>query len=1527
MLKSVKLNYNKLEKIPAVLTEFRKLTNLELGGCLLTEVGPTIAKLRAIKSLDLSGNKIATVHGAIAEQQTMTYLNLENNYLTQLPSEMGTMVNLEILDLSNNRLTSLPDSFGGMTKLRNLEVNSNELVSMPPTMGHLRNLKDLDCRYNNFEEPGKSKSEGPVDAFLEFLRDEEQRIKQEEIERLKPVPTMNGIYTEYRMKIESKGQNAGNGGPSDPTDDRPYLRAGHSLTWGSNHLFIFGGALLHQSRKVNDLFVTNLDRMVWSKVDPSGERPVERDGHAAVFDPKRKRLLVFGGRSITKKRLNDLFAYDMETNKWSRLDPTGDTPAPRESASMVLVNDHTAMLFGGKGGGGRFNDAQFLDLTTPNCVWSQPIVSGSAPGPRQDSGLCAAEGKVYVHAGRDNFVRDDLYELDISDPKNMVWSAIPTSGRAPPACYGHEMTFLNGMVYTYGGFDELGGNLKRSFRLEFEPTAGGDDSTPGGSKRLAGTGGRASVPKEALKPEWSEMDPELSFNENRCAVISPSHSLHCLQVGSMALGLTTNVAPEHSFWDAFKCGDMADFKVKKLKMEDLAPVNGKKMRVEHTTISKAKDLVEIKALRTRLTGNDIFEIKMLKYVDKWRKQFIEMYPHRVPLLLDPPNECGVRKFVCTTVRPTKLFYSELYNLESCAGFVATYHEYEHLENPILFPETIPSPYAVMAWQGGDCFDLAITLCSLLCGVGYDAYVCVGYAPRAVTECDQSKLVCPVLEREAAEKAAAEAAAQKGEVKPVVESKYKIKEALVLISQYEKKVNEKKAAEEAAAAKAKAKAEEKRRVQEAFEAMDRDHDGTITIKEVRAALREMGISPSDEEIQQMIDEEDDDHDGVVLLSEVNRIKDDDDGDSVTSANLSTFEETVVVDRFDGKRKHAWVVLRAGKREVPEDIFVEPSTARQYPIDASPYQGLECVFNAVNYWVNMQHGTIEGVPGETIRDLDLDLDDEDLWESVLDVIEPTPDPEPELTEDGEDVPAPDATAPEGDVKAEADPTADGEGEAPPELEAEAEKEEIADEPQPIVEMPPSWVPKLAIAQDRFDMMCPRGYKITRYHRCTHEVFARFGECSRWDGQIQRLCTFSDDACTEKEEEREEFFRRKDKLRERIVYHNNVGTKIEKFERGAAFGIKELKIVPDVERRLDGYVSERLDGLVTRVETFVKVDGETYPVKMIETFSGRDDRMNYRSVTYDPNETAVATKAAEEAAEAAAEASGKRRRKKKVEAPPPVIKKMSEKYDLPPPGGDVPPHKCVKKRMFIVKKEMIRVDYHYGIGRITASRKMFDKDHLNHEFVLVDPMEPPPGEIEQHEELQTLLVAEKKCMDSIRDVEKEMKDMLANRTKEEQAIELASPYYDIVRISQEESDDDDDEGEEKIVLDYLTPYLPAVIAGHALTKEEALDVRDKCLKALKDRLIERANNIQRRHDNESAVLAKRKAIFERDRDQLTREDEEAHDRACDESAFTLRILNQRLKRHEEQALERYHELDAKLRADDRLAAAGLTPTSASA
>jgi transposase len=39
--------------------------------------------------------------------------------------------------------------------------------------------------------------------------------------------------------------------------------------------------------------------------------------------------------------------------------------------------------------------------------------------------------------------------------------------------------------------------------------------------------------------------------------------------------------------------------------------------------------------------------------------------------------------------------------------------------------------------------------------------------------------------------------------------------------------------------------------------------------------------------------------------------------------------------------------------------------------------------------------------------------------------------------------------------------------------------------------------------------QGSRTTLYKRCTHEIFAQFGECARWDGLVERLTRFADDA----------------------------------------------------------------------------------------------------------------------------------------------------------------------------------------------------------------------------------------------------------------------------------------------------------------------------------------------------------------------------------------------------------------------------------
>ena len=134
---------------------------------------------------------------------------------------------------------------------------------------------------------------------------------------------------------------------------------------------------------------------------------------------------------------------------------------------------------------------------------------------------------------------------------------------------------------------------------------------------------------------------------------------------------------------------------------------------------------------------------MLEHVLEYARQFKIIYDPTRELLLAPQNECGKNKFICTTIRPTKLPFTQLYGYQDCAKFVSNYLEYEELAVPDQLPEVIPSPANVLdEWQTGDCFDFAIVLCSLLIGVGYNAYVVYGTAPKEITTKDESDMICP-----------------------------------------------------------------------------------------------------------------------------------------------------------------------------------------------------------------------------------------------------------------------------------------------------------------------------------------------------------------------------------------------------------------------------------------------------------------------------------------------------------------------------------------------------------------------------------------------------------------------------------------------------------------------------------------------------------------------------------------------------------------------------------------------------------------
>lgn len=142
------------------------------------------------------------------------------------------------------------------------------------------------------------------------------------------------------------------------------------------------------------------------------------------------------------------------------------------------------------------------------------------------------------------------------------------------------------------------------------------------------------------------------------------------------------------------------------------------------------------------TKNSNKEHLILQHIEKYENQFRIAYNDSRPLLLAPENESGTKKFICTTIRPTKLGYIEFYDFEKCALYISDFITYEPLEDPISLPTIVPSTTSVIEWQRGDCVDISILLCSLLLGVGYEAYCCIGTAPRSITLKNESLMDCP-----------------------------------------------------------------------------------------------------------------------------------------------------------------------------------------------------------------------------------------------------------------------------------------------------------------------------------------------------------------------------------------------------------------------------------------------------------------------------------------------------------------------------------------------------------------------------------------------------------------------------------------------------------------------------------------------------------------------------------------------------------------------------------------------------------------
>jgi hypothetical protein len=168
----------------------------------------------------------------------------------------------------------------------------------------------------------------------------------------------------------------------------PPQRTGHSAIYDpeSDRLLLFGGN--RGTTDYSDVWaVSNLGgTLAWTQLAPSGGPPAARNGHSAVYDSRRDRMIIYGGTDASNQTFGDTWALDLAGNQWSQVDDGSSGPPARSQHVAVYDSLNDRMLI--FSGWAQSDDLWALSLSgTP--TWGQISAEG---GPRPSARSGAAVG-------------------------------------------------------------------------------------------------------------------------------------------------------------------------------------------------------------------------------------------------------------------------------------------------------------------------------------------------------------------------------------------------------------------------------------------------------------------------------------------------------------------------------------------------------------------------------------------------------------------------------------------------------------------------------------------------------------------------------------------------------------------------------------------------------------------------------------------------------------------------------------------------------------------------------------------------------------------------------------------------------------------------------------------------------------------------------------------------------------------------------------------------------------------------------
>ncbi|XP_027983851.1 kelch domain-containing protein 3 isoform X2 [Eptesicus fuscus] len=262
-------------------------------------------------------------------------------------------------------------------------------------------------------------------------------------------------------------------------------RVNHAAVAVGHRVFSFGGYCSgedYETLRQIDVHIFNAVSLRWTKLPPvrptiRGQPPVVpymRYGHSTVLIDDT--VFLWGGRNDTEGACNVLYAFDVNTHKWSTPRVLGTIPGARDGHSACVLGK-TMYIFGGyeQLADCFSNDIHKLDTST--MTWTLICTKGNPARWRDFHSATMLGSHMYVFGGRaDRFgpfhSNNEIYcnRIRVFDTRTEAWLDCPATPVLPEGRRSHSAFGYNGELYIFGGYNA---RLNRHFHdlWKFNPVS------------------------------------------------------------------------------------------------------------------------------------------------------------------------------------------------------------------------------------------------------------------------------------------------------------------------------------------------------------------------------------------------------------------------------------------------------------------------------------------------------------------------------------------------------------------------------------------------------------------------------------------------------------------------------------------------------------------------------------------------------------------------------------------------------------------------------------------------------------------------------------------------------------------------------------------------------------------------------------------------------------------------------------------------------------------------------------------------